>query len=156
MTTRGEQAISGGRRRWGLLLWWVVVALWTAALITPYPIRASHEMLPPDVGFSIGKTLHIGVYAVLACALPWLVRGGARWWLLGFLSFHAAVTELIQQFVPDRTGSLSDVGINHIGILLGVGVGWSIAGGSWSKTKAPTLVTPPATRQPAAPIAAQQ
>jgi VanZ family protein len=47
-----------------------------------------------------------------------------RWWLLAFLVAHAFVTEMIQQFVPLRTGSLRDACINLIGLAIGVALTW--------------------------------
>jgi len=44
--------------------------------------------------------------------------------LLAFLSLHAAGTEYLQQFVPGRTGLISDVVIDHIGLLLGLALTW--------------------------------
>jgi VanZ family protein len=121
----GSQAV--GRHGLRLaLLWWLCVAVWTVALLTPQPARASREVLTPTTGYRASKTLHVAVYAFLAGTLPWLgPRGGRRWWLVGFLSLHAAGTELLQRWVPDRTGSLTDVGIDHLGILLGLACTWA-------------------------------
>jgi VanZ family protein len=38
---------------------------------------------------------------------------------------HAFVTEFLQQWVKERTGSLSDVAIDLLGIALGLGV-WKL------------------------------
>jgi VanZ family protein len=38
---------------------------------------------------------------------------------------HAFVTEFLQQWVKERTGSLSDVAIDLVGVALGLGV-WKL------------------------------
>ncbi len=120
----GSHAVSRPGLR--LALWWLCVAVWTVALLTPQPARVSREVLSAKAGYPASKTLHVAAYALLTGALPWLgLRGGRRWWLVGFLSLHAAGTELIQCWVPDRTGSLTDVGIDHLGILLGLACTWT-------------------------------
>jgi VanZ family protein len=106
-----------------VVFWWVAVALWTAALLTTYPVQVSQEVLPPSVGFPAAKTLHVVAYAGLAGLIPWLgITLGWRWGLLALLSLHAAGTEFFQQFVPLRTGSVTDVVIDHAGLLLGLAV----------------------------------
>jgi VanZ family protein len=120
----GSQAVSRPGLR--LALWLLCVAVWTAALLTPQPARVNRAVLSPTAGYPASKALHVVVYAFLTGMLPWLgLRGGRRWWLVGFLSLHAAGTELIQRWVPERTGSLTDVGIDHLGILLGLACTWA-------------------------------
>jgi hypothetical protein len=127
MSTTSEVAIGEGRVRIRRRLWWLLVALWTFALCSPYPIHIRDQLLPPVAGFSLGKTLHFSVYAFLSGTIPWVAVHRWRWWLLGFLSFHGVGTEIIQLFVPDRSGSLTDVGINHLGIIAGAAIGWWLA-----------------------------
>ncbi len=119
-----SQAVSRPRRR--LALWLLCLGAWTAALLTPHPARASRQVLSPATGYPAAKTLHVAAYACLAGVIPWLgLRGGRRWWLVALLSLHAAATELFQRWVPERTGSLTDVGIDHLGILLGLLCTWT-------------------------------
>jgi VanZ family protein len=108
-----------------VVLWWVAVALWTAALLTPYPVLLGREILPPQVSFPAAKTLHVVAYAGLAGLIPWLgLPLGWRWAFLGFLSLHAVGTEYLQRFVPLRTGSVTDALIDHAGLLLGLAITW--------------------------------
>jgi VanZ family protein len=108
-----------------VVFWWVAVALWTAALLTSYPVLLSQQVLPPAAGFPAAKALHVIAYAGLAGLIPWLsVPLGWRWALLAFLSLHAAGTEFLQQFVPHRTGSLTDVAIDHVGLVVGIITTW--------------------------------
>jgi VanZ family protein len=114
--------------RWGrvvLAAWLLLLAAWTVALLTPYPVQLANQVLPPPVEFPLSKALHVTAYAVLA-ALVGLLRplGRYRWLLLAFLSFHGMATEYLQQFVPHRGPSLRDVGLDHIGILLGALLTW--------------------------------
>ena len=111
------------RRRW--LIWSLCVLVWTAALVTPYPVHAGRAVLPAGSHFPIAKLLHIGAYAFLTVLSAWLgVRDGRRWWLLVFLSLHGMGTEFVQQWVPERSGSVSDVLIDHVGIALGFALSW--------------------------------
>ncbi len=107
-------------------LWWLAVAVWTLGLLTPHPVRLSKELFTASVGFSLAKALHVSAYAVLTACIPWLGLRRGRWWLLVFLSFHAAATEFLQQWVPERTASLRDVGLDHLGILLGLLGTWRL------------------------------
>jgi VanZ family protein len=57
---------------------------------------------------------------VLAMLTGWLlVTYRVRWICLACLSFHAFATEFLQQFV-ERSGSLRDVGLDHLGLALGL------------------------------------
>jgi VanZ family protein len=107
-----------------LVLWFVVLGLWTVALETPHPVRVSEAVLPPGARYLAAKTLHVTAYAVLAATAPFLGLGRGRWWLLALLSLHGAATEFFQQFVPTRTASFTDVGFDHLGIVLGFLVAW--------------------------------
>lgn len=105
--------------------WWLAVVVWSAALLTPYPARAGKEVFTPEAGFSLSKTLHVAAYACLTALLPWLgPRGDRRWWPVVFLALHAAATEFLQQWVPERTGSLRDVALDLLGIALGLACTW--------------------------------
>jgi VanZ family protein len=120
-----------GAPRWlawwvGLLLaWCVLLVLWTWALLTPDPVRAMKDVLPDQLHFPAAKLTHVCAYALLAamiCVLRPLGRW--RWLFLVLLSLHGMGTEYLQTFVPPRTGSWRDVGIDHIGIVLGAVVTW--------------------------------
>jgi VanZ family protein len=45
--------------------------------------------------------------------------------LLGLLG-HGALTEFLQQFVEGRTGTLFDVGLDTIGVLVGLAIGLGV------------------------------
>jgi VanZ family protein len=114
--------------RWRNLLalggWWVGVGLWTAALLTTYPVEINKAVLPPEAHFPAAKGLHVTAYAFLTVWASWLPLGRWRWLLVAFLSLHGAGTEFLQTYVPGRSGQVSDVVIDHVGILLGLAVTW--------------------------------
>jgi len=100
------------------------VAVWTTALLTTFPVEMSHRVLPEGYRFSAAKTLHVSAYAFLTLLAAWLpVRVRWRWLCVAFLSLHGFATEYLQTFVG-RGGALTDVGLDHIGILLGLLIGW--------------------------------
>lgn len=110
--------------RW--LVWGAFVVLWTAALLVPRPSRFAPSEVVVEHAFGISKTLHVSAYALFAmmsAALP--VSGRRRWVLVLFMSAHAFLTEFGQIFSEERHPSLSDVGIDHIGIALGMLCTWT-------------------------------
>src|SRR5262249_51056975 len=116
-------ASPGKSRRWAI--WGVLLALWTFALVTPFPIMAERELLPEQAAFPSSKSLHVAGYAFMTCLSAWLqVAGSRRWGLPIFLVLHGGITELLQCFVPLRTGSWVDVGLDTGGVLLGLALSW--------------------------------
>jgi VanZ family protein len=107
---------------WGLLL-----VLWTIALLTPQPVQVAQAVLPDTFEFPISKLLHVTAYAVLAgLGVRLHGLGRYRWTVLALLSLHAFGTEFLQQFVDLRSPSWRDVGLDHLGIALGLLVSWRI------------------------------
>ncbi|HZU36703.1 MAG TPA: VanZ family protein [Gemmataceae bacterium] len=124
MTSRTVPVVDRSRAL-GLWLFWVIcVAVWTTALLTLFPVEISRQVLPENLRFPTAKTLHVSAYAFLAFLTVLLpARGRVRWLLIAFLSLHAFATEYLQTFIG-RGGALADVGLDHIGILLGLLIGW--------------------------------
>jgi VanZ family protein len=87
-------------------------------------LEAGKAVLPPAAGFPASKGLHVFAYAFLTAWAVFLPLGRWRWLPVAFLSLHGAGTEYLQQFVPGRTGLVSDVVIDHAGILLGLALTW--------------------------------
>ena len=116
----GEEAHRlGPRFRWAV--WSLYLAAWSAALLTPHPMGVARALLPSDLRFLAAKALHVSAYALLAILTGWLRAGPrGRWLLLALLSGHAFATEFGQRFVALRSASWRDVGLNHLGLLLGV------------------------------------
>jgi VanZ family protein len=129
-------ASAGIRVRCGV--WFLYVLAWSAALLTPAPVWLIRAVLAPGYSMVACKILHVAAYAVLAGLSGWLrVTGRLRWFLLAFLSAHAGGTEYFQQFVPTRTGSWRDVGLNHLGLVLGLALSWK-----WWLAKGPDETCP--------------
>jgi VanZ family protein len=110
---------------WRVLAWLLCLAVWTAALLTTFPAQVSQQMLPPVLQFPTAKCLHVCAYAFLTAFISCLpLNTGRRWALVAVLSLHAFATEFLQQFVKLRHSSLRDVGIDHLGIVLGLVLIW--------------------------------
>jgi VanZ family protein len=122
-------ADSWNQERWRKLLvrglgWCICVAVWTFALLTTYPVEIGKSVAPWNMYVPAAKILHLCAYAFLTVFISWLPLRRWRWLLLAFLSLHAAGTEYLQQFVPGRTGKVTDVLIDHAGLLLGLALTW--------------------------------
>jgi VanZ family protein len=100
----------------------VLLAVWTWKLLEPYPVPPSvADDLSPDVSFILAKSLHAGVYAVLA-VLAWTLPAARRWrlFLVVVLFLHGVGTEVGQTYVPNRHGCVQDVLIDWAGITAGL------------------------------------
>jgi VanZ family protein len=109
------------RGRWLWTVWLVLIGLWALALLTPQPVQIEKQVIPEEALFSASKGLHVAAYAFLTGIAAWLpVPRGWRWLPIIVMSLHGCATEFFQQYVPSRHGCLEDVGIDHIGIALGL------------------------------------
>jgi hypothetical protein len=112
---------------WRWAMWIVLTAVWTIMLVMPVP-EDDRWPLPTMHGakYYLGKSLHFGVYALLTVLAGWLhPRFRWRLLLLFFLMAHAGLTEWLQLRVSsNRTGTVDDVVLDHIGIALGLAVSW--------------------------------
>ncbi|NBR04555.1 MAG: hypothetical protein EBT92_02180 [Planctomycetes bacterium] len=106
--------------------WWLLLILWTIGLLRPEPIQMQHQLISPSLGWITAKGLHLGVYALLALSAS-ILPGSSSFKLACFiiLMVHAFATEFLQQWVKERTGSLSDVAIDLLGVVLGFGM-WKL------------------------------
>ena len=102
-------------------VWLLYLLSWSAGLLTPQPVLVAVAILPSRVmSFSFGL-VHVCAYAAFAALSGWVpLARRHRWLLLAFLSAHAFATEFLQGFVPLRTPSWGDVGLDHLGIVLGL------------------------------------
>lgn len=107
-----------------------MVLVWTAALEFPVPDPGNipERELIYSLKFYVGKSLHLAVYAWMAAYSSKLtVPVRYRWLVMFFLMFHAWGTEMLQKLLEDychRGGKLSDVGIDILGIAIGVALSW--------------------------------
>lgn len=90
-----------------------------ARLLGWFAIRGSREIYQrtPD------WMQHFAAYLLFSVLLQWYAAGKARWFvpmLAGFAIVHAAATEYLQRFVPDRTSDLRDLVVNFAGIASGL------------------------------------
>jgi VanZ family protein len=111
-------------RAW--LLWLAFVALWTTALLVPVPTRAP-VLGEISSGWRpiIAKSVHVLGYATftfLSGLLP--LPGRLRLVALFFLMAHGTVTEMLQTLTETRTGQLTDVGWDNLGVGLGLLASW--------------------------------
>jgi hypothetical protein len=78
--------------------------------------------------YQFSKALHVIAYAVLAALCGWLLfPRRIRWMLPLLLIGHGALSEFLQFILSDnfgRTGQWSDVGLNTMGVALGVALSW--------------------------------
>jgi VanZ family protein len=110
--------------RW--LVWIAFVIIWTRGLLLPSPQNyVSYEPVL-EYSFEISKALHVSAYALFAILSGWLqVAPRRRWVLLLLMSAHAFATEFAQIYVKDRHPSFRDVGLDHIGIAIGLLISWN-------------------------------
>jgi hypothetical protein len=102
------------------------LALWTVVLLMPVPKESAAKVLGGEGGMHLfGKALHVSAYAIITVlGGSMLLARSQRWLLLGVLSFHAFATEFVQQYV-NRGASWRDIGLDHLGIAIGIAVGWN-------------------------------
>jgi hypothetical protein len=109
------------RRR---LIWLIYAAAWTAALLMPAP--GQHlDNVHADLKLVIAKTVHVLAYAAFTVLAGWLrVPGRLRWLPLFVVMAHGTLTELLQRLTQSRTGQLTDVGWDNLGVGLGLLASW--------------------------------
>jgi hypothetical protein len=111
--------------RW--LIWTLFVVAWTLALELPVPETGG---LPGGVTIkvAIAKSVHVAIYAALTALSGWVpVPARYRWLMMLFVMAHASGSELLQLALQDyckRGGSLTDVGLDHLGIVIGAAASW--------------------------------
>jgi VanZ like family len=108
-------------------VWLTFAVCWTAALVAPIRDQTPWVVTSIDIDlkYVVAKTVHVVGYALFTGLTGWLGVGMRFRWLLMFvLMSHATVTELIQEFVPGRSGSLHDVAFDHAGVALGLLLTW--------------------------------
>jgi VanZ family protein len=122
----GRLRAVGWKVRWSV--WLLYVVPWSAALLTPHPVRAARVLLPTGLAFLSAKLLHFTAYAGLAVLSAWLrVPSRFRGLFYAVLFAHAAATELLQTFVPLRHPSVRDVAIDSLGLVAGLSLSWGVS-----------------------------
>jgi len=114
--------------RW--IIWAVLVVVWSIALEIRFP---EPEQLPgAEVILTykkiVAKSAHVGVYTLLTVVSAWVaVPARFRWLMMFFLMAHAWGSEMMQEVLNPicfRGGFLSDVGLDVLGIVIGVALSW--------------------------------
>jgi VanZ family protein len=102
-----------------LTFFWLLLIAASIAMLRPEPIQIRNELVPEEAWFHAAKAFHIAGYALLtALALTGYPKANTKLMLAGMLA-HGGLIELIQPHVG-RNGSISDVGFDALGILLGL------------------------------------
>lgn len=109
--------------RW--LVWFGFVIVWTTGLLVPLDDGSTLEETQRTLRCYAGKALHVVGYAGLTVLSGWLrVSFPRRLLLLLFTAVHAPLTEVLQPIVSNRTGLLTDVALDYLGIGLGLLLTW--------------------------------
>jgi VanZ family protein len=123
--------------RW--LIWSTFVILWTIALEMPVHVP---ETLPGrelilSWRMLIAKSAHVAAFAVLTVLSAWApMPPHYRWLMMFFLMAYGTGTELMQDALFEwcgRTGLLTDVAFNQLGVLLGAAASWKL----WTRPDPP-------------------
>jgi len=92
-----------------------------------------------SIQFLVRKCAHVAEYAILAALFYRAFRHGqdnswrAATLALVAATFYASLDEFHQSFVPSRTGTPWDVGIDSLGALAGLVIYWAMSGNPKSK-----------------------
>ncbi len=115
-------------KRW--VIWTVFAIAWTVSLEAPVPVPEPDPDAIVKVTLKVlfTKSVHVAAYAVFAMLSAWpRVPLRYRLLMIFFLMAHATATEMVQEAMHEhwgRTGKLSDVAFDQVGILIGLMIGW--------------------------------
>ena len=111
---------------------WLLLVAASLAMLRPEPIQIRNELVPEEAWFHAAKAFHIVGYTLLTVlALAGYGKTNALLIATGMLA-HGGLIELIQPHVG-RNGSISDVGFDGLGVVLG----WAISYWLLPRTPAP-------------------
>ena len=99
------------------------------------------DQFAEKVDYPVRKTAHATEYAILGMLLVGAYTDKEKGhfvrllipWFIG--TIYAATDEIHQLFVPGRSGQISDVCLDSIGVLIGVFLLWVITEIKWKKEK---------------------
>ncbi len=116
--------LTAENRRWLWLGWGVTLFAWTCLLLSLETAQEARKTIPDeDLRFWVGKSVHFGVYALLAFAVPFLSdRPRLQLGLAAGLIAHGALTELVQPLFG-RGGEFRDAVIDAAGAVTGLAAG---------------------------------
>lgn len=114
--------------RW--VVWTVFILSWTVVLEMPVPNTDQSALGEWIIKYRvyIAKSIHVTAYFILAVLSAWVpLPQRYRPLMMYLVMAHATATELLQNVLVAfsyRGGTLLDVGIDHLGIGLGMLVSW--------------------------------
>lgn len=100
-----------------LALWIASLAVVAAATLLPWPEAVAGARLLPGADLAAQGLAYAWLAALALRAF--LQRGPAFTWAWGMI-LYGAVLEVAQALVPGRAPSLGDIGVNLLGVCLGV------------------------------------
>jgi VanZ family protein len=102
------------------------LALWTYELLAENPVPESiSRAIPDEWKFWLAKGLHVAAYAFLTIFAAFLPIQRLHFWLVVMLLvLHGIATEVGQDYVHGRDGSLRDVLLDWAGVGLGLFALW--------------------------------
>ena len=105
-------------------IWIISLIIWTFLLLDPNPIPPLLQP-EPSLRYLLAKTLHVCGYGWCTLLGLWFWRS-LTWRIVfsGVMVWHGIATEIIQSYIPTRTGSEKDVGFDTLGITLACLVTW--------------------------------
>lgn len=116
---------SAWRKRLALMAWILYVLVLSRALLMELPIAPPQDKRRQEELFLFSKTVHVVAYAGFAILSGNLrLPRPYRWGLILIMSLHAMGTEYGQTFLKTRHPSWRDVGLDHIGMLIGLAISW--------------------------------
>ena len=98
------------------------LAVWTWELLAENPVPDPVKRAIPDAWkFWLAKSLHVCAYAFLTVLAGLLPVGREYFWgAVALLLLHGIGGEIGQTFVNGRHGSVRDVGLDWVGVVLGL------------------------------------
>lgn len=104
--------------------WWIAVFLWMGAIFYVSSIPSVVTLFEPIFDFTVKKLAHVVEYGILTVLLFNALRihisskGHLFFAAVSIATLYAFSDEWHQTFVPGREGTLRDVGIDALGVLI--------------------------------------
>lgn len=111
--------------RWLLVFFWMGVIYWVSSSSDPYQVVPDAVSVSDEI---IGRVAHIFEFAILTILTCKAFLSGGKLIIsiviktFAFSFSYAIFDELHQSIVPERTFQFIDLGLDLVGILLGIGI----------------------------------